>query len=71
MRPIQGVISPKDATTKANSEDPDQTAPLWVYTVCPDLCVPKLRIIMLSEVDVNIIFDQCTSDSAVMIVYHI
>ena len=31
----------------ANSIDPDQTAAslIWVYTVCPDLSVGKLRII--------------------------
>ena len=42
-------MSPKDVDGIANSEDPDQTAPLgaviWVCTVCPDLSVPKLRII--------------------------
>ena len=43
---------PKDADELANSEDPDQTAPLGsrsslirVYTVCPDLYARKLRII--------------------------
>ena len=47
----------KDAHVMANGVDPDQTAPLgavqyrpwsdccliWVYTVCPDLSVQKLR----------------------------
>ena len=44
------VMSPKDADRMANSVDPDQTARAiwWVYTVCPDLVVQKLRIIMLS-----------------------
>ena len=39
----------KDADGMANSVDPDQTAPrsslIWVYTVCLDLPVRKLRII--------------------------
>ena len=40
------VICSKDADGMANSVDPDQTAPLvWVYTVCLDLPVHKLRII--------------------------
>ena len=48
------VSGQKDANRKANSEDPDHTAPLdcssrssliWVCTVCPDLYVQKLRII--------------------------
>ena len=42
-------MPPKDADGIANSEDPDQTAPLggliWVCTVCPDLFVQKLMII--------------------------
>ena len=47
------VMSPKEADRMANSVDPDQTAPwsdcspwsslIWVYTVCPDLSVRKLR----------------------------
>ena len=37
-------MSPNDAYRMANSVDQDQTAPLiWVYTVCPDLSVRKLR----------------------------
>ena len=41
----------KDANGKANSEDPDQTAPrgavclIWVCTVCSDRFVQKLRFI--------------------------
>ena len=44
----RGVIPRKDVNKKANSEDPDQTAPrgavsrsslIWVCTVCPDLDV--------------------------------
>ena len=43
------VFRPKDAKGRANSEDPDQTAPLvWVCTVCPDLYVRKLRVITVS-----------------------
>ena len=38
------VFHQKDANGKANSEDPDQTAPR-VCTVCQDLSVQKLRII--------------------------
>ena len=40
------VMCPNDADRTANSVDPDQTAPLgliWVYTVCPDLSIRKLR----------------------------
>ena len=29
----------------ANSVDPDQTAPVWVCIVCPDLFVPIFRIL--------------------------
>ena len=43
------VFRHKDANGKANSEDPDQTAPrsslIWVCTVCQDQSVRKLRII--------------------------
>ena len=36
----------KDEDGMANNVDPDQTAPLiWVYTICLDLFVRKLRII--------------------------
>ena len=39
-------MSPNDADGMANSVDPDQTAPLIrIYTVCPGITVPKLRII--------------------------
>ena len=38
-------MHPKDAAGIANSVDPDQTAPIWVCTVCPDLSVRKFRII--------------------------
>ena len=38
-------MRPKDAEGIANSVDPDQTALIWVCTVCPGLCVRKLRII--------------------------
>ena len=38
------VMHPKDAEGIANRVDPDQTAPLiWVYTVCLNLPVRKLR----------------------------
>ena len=42
------VMCPKDAAGIANSVDPDQTALVWVGTVCPDLSVRKLRIITVS-----------------------
>ena len=41
-------MCPKDADGMANSVDPDQTtwsSLIWVYTVCLDLPVQKLRII--------------------------
>ena len=47
-------MGPKDPDRMANSVDPDQTAPLglpcliWVYTVCPDLSVRKVRIITVT-----------------------
>ena len=41
------VFRQKDANGIANSEDPYQTAPTGC-TVCPDLSVQKLRIIMLT-----------------------
>ena len=47
------VMHPKDAGGIANSVDPDQTAPrsslIWVFTVCPDLSVQKLRKITVPE----------------------
>ena len=49
------AMRPKDADRMANSVDPDQTGSvdpdqtahslIWVYTVCPDLPVRKLRTI--------------------------
>ena len=40
------VFCQNGANGKANSEDPDQTAPLiWVCTVCSDLFVRKHRVI--------------------------
>ena len=43
----------------ANSEDPDQTAPLiWYCTVCQDLSVWKLRVIMVQvPSDLSISYD--------------
>ena len=41
------VMHPKDAEGIANSVDPDQTAPIWICTVCQDLSVQKLRKIMV------------------------
>ena len=38
------LMSPNDAVM-ANSVDPDQTAPIWVCTVCQGLSVRKLRIV--------------------------
>ena len=39
------VFCQNGANGIANSEDPDQTAPIWVCTVCPDVSVRKLRVI--------------------------
>ena len=50
MRLYHRIVSPKDADRMANSEDTDQTAPPWVYTVCPDLSVRKRRIITVALV---------------------
>ena len=47
-------MQPKDAEGFTNSVDPDQTARsslIWVYTVCPDLSVRKLRIFTVSQED--------------------
>ena len=49
-------MGPKDAVGTAMSVDPDQTAPLgsgstlftWVCTICQDLSVRKLRIIIIT-----------------------
>ena len=38
-------MCPNDADGMANSVAPDQTAPIWVCTVCPGISVRKLRII--------------------------
>ena len=43
------VMSPKDAEGIANSVDRDETALLWVCTVCPYLSVQRLRIITVSQ----------------------
>ena len=40
----QRVFCQNGANGIANSEDPDQTAPIWVCTVCPDPSVRKLRV---------------------------
>ena len=40
-------MDPQDADRMVNSVDPDQTAPLWIYIVCPDLSVRKIRNIMV------------------------
>ena len=45
---IHLVMDPQDADRMVNNVDPGQTAVcslIWVYTVCPDLSVRKLRII--------------------------
>ena len=56
------IMCPKGTDRIANSVDPDQTAPrgavisgcssrnslIWVYIVCPDLSVKKLRIITVN-----------------------
>ena len=38
-------MCPNNADGMANSVDSDQTDLVWVYTVCPDLSVGKLRIV--------------------------
>ena len=48
---VQYCIQQDCVDGKANSVDPDQTAPvmssmIWVCTVCSDLSVPVLRIFM-------------------------
>ena len=54
----------KDADGMANIVDPDQIAPrsslIWVYTVCLDLPIQKLRIIMimLFTISMTTIFTQ-------------
>ena len=43
-------LSRKVADKMANSADLDQTAPIslmWIYTVCPRMCVQKLRNLMV------------------------
>ena len=40
-------IGPKYVDGIANSVEPDRTSLIWVYTVCPDLSVRKLRNIMV------------------------
>ena len=49
---LNGVIPQIDAVGIANSEDPDQNAPIWssliwVCTVCPNLTVEKFKIIIV------------------------
>ena len=44
------VMSPNNADGMANSVDPDQTALIWVCTVCPGISVRKLRIITVISV---------------------
>ena len=39
-------MGPNDIDGTANSLDPDQTALIWVYTVCSDL---KIRNITVNE----------------------
>ena len=41
-------MCPKDADGMTNSVDPAQTALNWIYTVCPDLSIKKIRIIALT-----------------------
>ena len=36
-------MHPKDADGMANSVDPDLSSLIWVYTICPDLPVRKIR----------------------------
>ena len=40
-------MCPNDAEGVASSVDPDQSSLIWVYTVCLDMSVRKLRIIMV------------------------
>ena len=43
-------MSPNDADGMANSVDPDQTALIWICTVCPGISVQKLRIITVFRI---------------------
>ena len=70
-------MHPKYADRMANSVDPDQTAPLgavwssdcssrssliWVYTVCPDLSVRKLRTLWYLYITIlNISLSSCVN----------
>ena len=44
------VFCQKHENGIANSEDPDQTAPLGTCTICPDLSAQKLRVITVTVV---------------------
>ena len=46
----------EDVDRIANSVDPNQTALIWVYTVCPDLSVQKLRTITVHLTSNIIVF---------------
>ena len=58
------VMWPKDADRMANSVDPDQ---IWIYTVCSDLSVRKLRIItvIIAKFDMMVLnhTDICMKDA--------
>ena len=48
-RPNHLIFCPKDANGIANSEEPDHRSSLiLVCTVCPDLSVLKLRVIVVN-----------------------
>ena len=50
------AIGSKDADWMTNSVDPDQTALIWVYTVCLDLSVRNLRNIMVFDDNIWTVF---------------
>ena len=49
------VMRPKDADRIANSVDPERSSLIWVYTVCLDLPVQKLRIITVLPTSYHVI----------------
>ena len=42
-------MRPTDAGGMANSVDPDQSSLIWVYTVCLDLPIRKLKIFTVKD----------------------
>ena len=66
-------MHPKDAEGIVNSVDPDQTAPLgnrssliWVWTICLDLSVRKLRNITVVWSTVEVAYKTLTFCQSIM-----